>query len=646
MTDQANVPQSGQAIDVGIYGCTNAGKTRFLFQLLNGWERTRRLLGQSDTCQRFLATVENEIEKHDGSRPTLATTEGIRVKVRRDGNEAPWELVFRDLRGELLSGELDNIATLNRNGAIPAQVRLCDGFLFLFDPASSEIPSDIDIHHKRELKRAAMFIEYILKERQNRHLPIIFVLTHLDKWEHDEKVCEKARQWVEQVHGKLTALYGGYLRRHCPPSLTERSKTAMSVSSIRGGEVEQVVGQVHELVEESRKFASDDRRRVRSILAVGLAFTVLLAVLGAWIVLSGEPDAPPGPKTSVPSNEKEVLTKLDELDAVLNVHPRGANLPSVEEAKKVNHHLRWLSLKLELGPDGMTGLSEKTQQRMRSSLASGANAVKEKAESKDHPPARHAPVLAAYLEDLPDLNQTSPALAAAQTRYWQVQRAQVVEQVSAILKRRHEVASPPVDTLSEVISKLRDLEQETGRCRVFGPQARQALVEEIQTAATFCQDRKNSKNYGAKFRVVSSAYVSAKKAELAWRGIKLRSPGKVSVEYPLEPTRKSDTEVSYRTERESDQIALGLGTPVICSLYLQDSMDGDKWRKLHDFDLTIEQGPLASIGLPLVRPGQAEITKVLRWEGMELNVEFSGFPRVPALLWDAAANAKERKRDK
>ena len=148
MIDQDKAPMSGLAINVGIYGCTKAGKTRFLFQLLNRWERTRRLLGQSEACQKFLANVESEIEKHDGSMPTVATTEGIKVKVRRDGNEAPLELVFRDLRGELLSGELDQIASLNRNGVIPTQVRQCDAFLFFFDPASSENPADIDKHHQ------------------------------------------------------------------------------------------------------------------------------------------------------------------------------------------------------------------------------------------------------------------------------------------------------------------------------------------------------------------------------------------------------------------------------------------------------------------------------------------------------------------
>jgi hypothetical protein len=341
--------------------------------------------------------------------------------------------------------------------------------------------------------------------------------------------------------------------------------------------------------------------------------------------------------------EQEIVSKLDDLDRMLKAHPPGNQLPSVEDAKKVNHHLRWLAQRLEPDSGGTTGLSEKTMQRMRSALESLAKVIQARANSDSHSPADLIPILGAYLEDLPDLTSTSPVLAAAQARYWQLQRAQVVEQVASIIKRRHEVGSSPIDTLGEVVSKLRGIEQEVGRCKVFGPQARQDLLVEIQTAATFCEDRKNVKTYPATFRVVSAAYISEKQVDLLWRGIKLRSPGRLSVEYTLEPIRKSNTELSFKVERESDSITLGLGTPINCVLYIQDSVDKDSWYKLHEFDLTTDKGPMAPLGMPLLRQDQREVTKLLQWEGMELKLEFSGFPRVPPLIWDATASGKERK---
>ena len=669
MIDQDKSPTTGQAINVGIYGCTKAGKTRFLFQLLNRWERTRRLLGQSETCQKFLAIVESEIEKHGGSMPTVATTEGIRVKVRRDGNDPPRELVFRDLRGELLSGELDQIASLNRNDVIPTQVRQCNAFLFFFDPASSENPADIDKHHQRELKRATMFIDYVVDVRENCHLPIIFVLTHLDRWENDANIRSKADHWANEVHAKLVKVYDHVLRCFRPESIVDRSRTVFAISSVGNTSeadkrLEEVIDQLIELVDDSMSHQMSHQRQlwkdvVKVLYLIAQVVLGLIAIIAIVVVLLFlfAPDWLPRSTGSSPSTprkgndriavaemtEQEINTKLDELERMLKSHPRGAQLPSEEEAKKVNHHLRWLAQRLEPDSGGTTGLSEKTIQRMRSAFDSAAKLVHETAENRSFPPAALTPILAAYLEDLPDLASTSDVLAAAQKRYWEHQRAQVVEEVASIIKRRHEVGSPPIITLGEVVSKLRDIEQKVGRCKVFGPQARQELLQEIQTTATFCDDRKSSKSYPAKFRIASAILTSVNKVDLAWRCIKLQSPGQEKkLEISLDPSRKSDTELSFTTKRPTYQIELGLGSPVTATLFVHDGVE-DKWQKLHEFDLTTEQGPLASLGLPLLRRDQPKVTKSMQWEGMELKMEFSDFPRVPPLIWDATASAKERK---
>ena len=105
MTTRQRTVQWGP-INVGVYGCTAAGKTRFLFELLRAWERDRRLLTLSENCQRFLATVEVEVTRFSGSRGTTAPTEGIEVRVRGGEKDQPSDWVFRDLRGELLSDEV------------------------------------------------------------------------------------------------------------------------------------------------------------------------------------------------------------------------------------------------------------------------------------------------------------------------------------------------------------------------------------------------------------------------------------------------------------------------------------------------------------------------------------------------------------
>jgi hypothetical protein len=140
--------------------------------------------------------------------------------------------------------------------------------------------------------------------------------------------------------------------------------------------------------------------------------------------------------------------------------------------------------------------------------------------------------------------------------------------------------------------------------------------------------------------LASATLASEKQVDLAWRCITLQSPGQGSVDYGLEPSRKSDTELSFTTKQPAYQIILGLGIPVTAKLSVHDAAE-DRWQTLHEFDLTDEQGPLAPLGLPLLRRDQREVAKLLRWEGMELKMEFSDFPRVPPLIWDATASGKE-----
>src|SRR5262245_60916977 len=99
--------RAGRRLNVGIYGCRQAGKTRFLYQLLSGWHRGHRLLSCSANCHAFLAMVEEQMAAHGHSAPTVARSEGLSVEVRRDGPAPPWRVQLRDLQGEVLADELD-----------------------------------------------------------------------------------------------------------------------------------------------------------------------------------------------------------------------------------------------------------------------------------------------------------------------------------------------------------------------------------------------------------------------------------------------------------------------------------------------------------------------------------------------------------
>jgi len=656
MIDHYNPSLANQYLNVGIYGCTKAGKTRFLYQLLSHWERTRRILGQSESCHRFLAIVDGEIAQHGGSMPTVAMTEDIKVKVQRDGKECPLELVFCDLRGELLSEELDQIESLPREGVMPTQVRSCDGFLFFFDPTSSECPSDIEKHHQREIRRATMFIEYVLKVRENNYLPIVFVQTHSDLWEDDKDGHAKATRWASDVHLKLVELYDSGLHRLHPKGVVDRSRAFFSLSSI--GKVPEstnqhakVIDALNELVKESVEFRRLLRKPGRRAAVASIVVLVLLSLIGGFLFLTGGGSHEPGPIDRVTIarwKESYIQTKLDDLDQVLRAYPTGSQLPSSVEAKELNRHIRWLSYRLEPDSGGTVDLTKKTQERMRSALEALTTQVQNLLGNKVHSASHLVPILTDYLEDLPDLTSSSPALAKNQTDFWRLKRSVTIGMLSSVIKRRHDVGSSPMDTLKEVASTMRETEGEVSQCKVFGTRPRSELLGEIQSVVTFCEDRQKMKGYTATLSV--NGYCPQTEQYLLWRNVRLTSPGHSDVYSKsgigLMPKNEGGR-ISLSAKERQYSVHLALGSPVTVTLSKQIAGSYQittEWETIQEFDITSTQGDrsdLEPLGLVLFRHG--EVVKHLQSrDGHEIKVTFTGFSQVPELLSDAAARAKEQ----
>lgn len=645
-----------RTINVGIYGCTHAGKTQFLFQLLRYWQQTRQV-ELSETAKRFLADREREIKLYQRPIATAAATEGIAVTVLKE-SDGLWPnelltLVFRDLRGELLSDELDKLdkgSSIVREGVIPKQVRECDAFLFFFDPTSSENPDDIDRHHERELRRAEVFIKYVHQVRQNRLLPVVFVLTHLDQWEHNDDICRRAGCWFEKVHAKLQQVHKLLHLREFPASLTDPERICFQVSSVR--EREEALLQLDATVKQLLSLCRDAEKYVRSLRESGrravLASVATLAIVVALALSFWFADTPSSPDDEqVPiaeTPEEVVLDRLEDLRNVLARHPRDGRLPNMEDAKQVNDHLRWLVLRLAATPGENDALSPDTLTSMRKALDEIGALVLRKLNPSGHSAARVLPVLATYLQDLPDLSSISPELAQAQDAYWEVYRKAVLEQLSEILERRRAVGSAPFDTLDEVIQTLRNIEKEVHESRVFGTRKKDTLLKDIRNALTFCEDRKKYGTYSVSFRVENARHESD---EPKWRSLTIKSPGQRSPDFGLKPENNGPG-VAYRTKQESYQLTLGLGSPVTCEVSVLD-VDGRRkasapaaevWRTEWKKHLTANPSPLDPLGLPLLSGAEGGFKLHLEEEGMVMDLIFVA--KVPPLLWEAATRVQEQ----
>lgn len=642
MNDVLRDPWAQSTVNVGVYGCTRAGKTRFLFQLLHHWSQAGRILSQSPGVLTFLNTVQGEIDKHKGSMPTVATTPEMAVTVR-EGNSTAFQFIFRDLRGELLSSEiddLDHVASLKRDGVLVHQVKKCDAFLFFFDPTSSEDPSRIERHHEREIKRARRFIEYILRERGNEHLPILFVVTHRDVWENDPRVGAMADQWLARVNEELRGLYESHLRRYCPESMTDLRLTSARVSSLQDN-VEGVIEQVRRLVSDSRKFRAASRHQSAKILAAGILSLAFLALVGGWLVAREQPASTRSSRLAgwTPRTDPEAIRKLEDLERLLASHPPGTRLADAEQAARINRHMRWLASAMESRESsGSHGLSEATWKRMKDRWRETARLITAKAKvSRPSDLPKRVALLAKYLEELPESSLASEDLAEAQHSFWDLARSLVVEQIAEILTRRDAVRSPPSGTLGELISYLESQTQDVRNWTVAGAQARARLMEELRLSRTFCEMLSQGK-YEVDLAVEQAALDGT---DRRWRNIVLRSPGvpdQPSADgIHLRPDQESKGTVAFTTKQPSYRLTLGVGTPVVCDLAVLT--DEKKWKRVHDFELTDQgkRGPLTVLGLPFARRSGDSVAVPLAWEGFRLDLRFSDLPPVPTLLWDAGA---------
>lgn len=645
-------------VNIGMYGCQEAGKTQFLRGLFRVWEKGRKIRSSSRDFKKFMNITDEEIRQFGQLTRTKSSLEEIWVQVDNDTDGSLHEYQFRDLRGEELARNIDALVEGQRSSKeasykdyLGPQVIACDGFLFFFDPSARHQGQTIDEHHQRELKRAKIFIEHILKVRENRYLPIIFIQTHLDLWENDDEISKRAALWNDNVHALMSELYVSHLRGIHPRSIVDSGRIAFNVSSI--GKTEESDRYLVKVFEQMAELILDAELHNRQLKKTGLWALIGAGVAAVAMLLAGSLFFFSGEQTSQKNNtvsriaiaeysEQDIIQKLDELDRILRVHPRGTKLPAVDEAKRVNEHLNWLSQRLELGYSKDADISEDTRKRMRSALDSVASLVFECAKNRVASLPVHVPVIAAYLEDLPDLHSVSESLGQTQTLFWQMKRAFVVDQLAGIIRRRQQVGSSPIDTLAEIEETLRGFESDITVCNVYGPKNREKLIEEVKTAITFCEDRRKSGNYETTIEIKGTL----DRADDRYHNLRISSPGQSDTfsldGIELKP-RVQGGKTRYETRKPEYDIRLGLGAPIRMILGVYDS-EKQKWSTVLEFDVTnsnTERSALETIGMPIIDVNQTILR--LQEEGYHLDIAFSKFSRVPSVLSEAASLAKERK---
>lgn len=621
--------------EIGVYGRTQAGKTRFLYELLNHWEKERRISSQSESCQDFLKHTSDQVKEFGETRPTdfNANPEPIELTVRSSKGDERVSYRLNDLLGEMLEGDIDGLESIERVGAdgpITRQVQHCDAFFFFFEPESWEKPDKVEQHHEQEFRRAEMFIRYVLNSRQNVYLPIIFVITRKDCWEGNSRISALADKWGKRVVLALKTAYAHSLQGHFPHELITEQYVIAKTSAQEIDDVEGVLLNAQKMLNGILKFRREDKKAVKPILLGGLLFFVFVICIGIWIGIHDSPSTPPKPKPIFKQTESDVLKRTSAIsDLLTEIQP--LNALSNVDVEKLNSELKWLATTIQAKE---IGLPPATEMKMRA-IAVQMSELLNKFADRD---PTDLELLTGVLAGVGDASLLSNDISAFQKgKYWDLQRKAVATSLADSLRTMNEIHADPVKSLGALTEILDDAIQRIKQIDIFGPDARKVLLSDLDVALQFCKKYSAERRYEATLKIDSARLEKNGTSELAKHAIWI-SP-KTANAFSLHPRRAGGNAVLFEVQAEYFNLDLELSRSVNCivSKFLNSS-----WKEVERFDLAHNDAALSVIGMPLHKTSESSIKRRLSKGGYEFVLEFSGLPKIPALIWAAASQVEAR----
>ena len=261
-------------IRLGIYGASGAGKTSFFRRLVEG-----NALPVSPGSR--LAQFMNASVGPDGRIvPTTTQFDNMEIRIGRTAFE------LGDWQGDILSEADDRLDMEKRRGwsrnLIARQVLRSDAFFFFFDPTARSGGGHFQKHHNEELLRAKQLIDYILESRQNRLLPLIFILGRQDQVQKDPELARLTEKWIGEVDDYIEDSYSQTLMGYYPRSLVRKENIFHRISMVgpqHDEDLLDVMEKTRFLVQIADQFRQRDRRRSLRLLITFFVCSLLVLLV-------------------------------------------------------------------------------------------------------------------------------------------------------------------------------------------------------------------------------------------------------------------------------------------------------------------------------------------------------------------------------
>lgn len=261
-------------VRIGVYGASGSGKTTFFRQMVQG---NALPLAPGTKLAQFMAST----AAPDGRvLPTTASIENMEIKIDR---VSYW---VGDAKGADQSLAVDMLDMVRwqegKRNPIARQIDRSNAFLFFFDPTAQDHPDRRLKHHREELLRAKQLIDYILESRQNRLLPVLFIITHQDLLRRDAVLQEQTEKWVDEVDDYLDESYAEILIGHFPRPLVRKEYLFHRVASIEPQGTTDLPGileKARSMAELVEQFRYRDRQRSWRFVFAFILCTLLVLFL-------------------------------------------------------------------------------------------------------------------------------------------------------------------------------------------------------------------------------------------------------------------------------------------------------------------------------------------------------------------------------
>lgn len=658
---------STSRIRIGVYGATGSGKTSFFQRLV---QINALPVKPGSKLAQFMGAAVGP----DG-RVVPTTTHFDNIEIKIDG------IVFElgDWKGEIQSEAVDRLDMENRQGwsrnLMAREVARSDVFLFFFNPAFQGSTARVHKHFNEELLRAKQLIDYVLTSRQNRLLPILFVLGYQERGTTPPELASMTEQWIGEVDEYLGESYSQLLLGYYPRALVRRENVFHRISptaSHQGDDLLGVMEKSRSLLELAGQFRQRDRKRSLRLVVVFLVCMLLILLIplaclsspAAQRFLRGVQDRAAPVFDSIPSftgpqagSREELSENAEELEPLWNTELTMDR----HAAARYNKDLRRLQDRLvKLDAEGRADSEEyrlRLGQWTRSFEAIDRRLDRPDTETAAEEKLRIYATLLALLADPP--NQATPALGDAIRKFWTFYRETMVAELRADLAVHRAAGAPPAQILQRLCQRFdrhyRYVSQESnvrgsafqGTLEKTDENRKEQLVRDIHAAYIACRNYQD--RYPVDVRIRGATYESSEEFDrdydyrLVFRGG--LEKGDVEIDLTPTPGYEKTLSCSFLPSRSDVVVSLPPDQPLMTGLQRRFKSSESDWEELCSWRISsdgVKEPSLEALGLHFY----------LRYENEENTLYIpgkNGFrfelllrrPRaVPQLLWDIATAAE------